>query len=241
MSLPPAQATPLDYATPDADGVPDFVPEAEAAIERGESVKAISSMLPDPTQTQRYLEKSFARRFGLDAAGRECAACGAVTDFIATVFWTYLLQIKRRSFTLSDKREDVTVISYHAICATCADRWRQRTRVAQLCRRIGSGTIVATTLCFGVVQLVRWWFNLRGGGLTWVPAATIGCLLAGLVLERFGARSFHARTPLSVRRLMPRWMRCTRLFEVEHRDAIFDDEQVPEAAPAAVEGPDDER
>lgn len=198
---------PLTYATLDADGLPDFIPEVEAAIHASESLRRIRRRFPKPLRKpikiEKYIAKSFRRRFALDATQGRCVCCGRDTDDVVTVVWFFET---RKNFRLAAEIDHPLVHTRHSMCADCFLAWTRRTRWPSfLFKCVGVCWIALIALL--VVRA-----TLRGGGgelAQWLTAAHYGLFVAsmfGLVVATF---IWRRMVPKSLRQCVPRWMRCS--------------------------------
>jgi len=125
-NIPEAKAV-LSYATPDADGLPEFVPEAEALIDAGKRPKALRKLFKKTRDAVRYFAKSMTRRFDQSHLTKTCVSCGAPDPtMVVQLQWTARAPLKNLEIGISDNAAAFPFTTMHSICPTCMHDWTRR-------------------------------------------------------------------------------------------------------------------
>lgn len=204
------QAAPLDYATLDADGNPEFVPEAEAAIDRGAKPNAIARFFPKKRLARAYIAKSLRRRFSYDTLTGRCVCCGKETSMLVTLEWQFQAPRNWYSIAPSDTDLKARVETSHSLCESCALAWFARLRWPSILIRIGR---VLNWIAIGIfllrLILRRWmpidpWLSLSIAG---------GCLAGWAVLCGTGLVLHRLARPVAFKSVLPRWCRVNGIID----------------------------
>lgn len=202
-----SSAIPLTYATLDADGLPDVIPEVEAAIDRGESLRQVRKRFPKllrkPIKVERYIAKSFRRRFGLDATDGRCVCCGDATDDVVTVAWSFETG---KNFRLAAAVDRPLVLTRHSMCVACFVAWARRTRwPGVMFRFVGFSWIAVIGL-----MVARAVFRRTGGELvSWLTIAQYSLFAVTILGSVIATFIWRRVVPKSIKRCVPRWMTCS--------------------------------
>lgn len=124
-SIPAAKAV-LGYATPDADGLPEFVPEAETLISSGEGPKSLRSVFRQTDQAVRYYSKSLARRYSEASLATGCACGNQEAPFVFQLSWSIKSPFRHFEMNLSISEPETTCLTLHALCGDCFVDWEHR-------------------------------------------------------------------------------------------------------------------
>lgn len=218
---PIAQPAALDYATLDADGNPDRVPEAEAAIDRGEKPRAIAKHFRKSRLARLYIQKSLRRRFSADSLGDRCLQCSRATSMVVTVEWE--IQSRLGSFGLVVNSADLTstVETHHCLCEACGEPWFKRQILPAQLVRIGRWIYVASFIAYVLSQLVlpR---SMRPSGTTMLTASLIA-FGGSFMLIGVGRLMFRRTWPRNLLRQVPRWCKPNTLIDYCDRSELRDD------------------
>jgi hypothetical protein len=195
----------LNYAAPDADGLPVFVPEAEAIIDRGGGPSAIRKLFRIRLDATRYFAKSMSRRYDLIHAGADCCVCGRPATRFAIVEWNAKAQPHPFQFEITADANVVPFQTRHVLCEPCMSRWtRKADRYRGPVRWLGvlQWPIVGAMILMGIVSatatsIIRW--HLLFGGL-------IVLMVARHLLFHLFNILFVRTTPVIIRRIRRRGM-----------------------------------
>lgn len=147
---------PLSYATPDADGLPEFVPEAEVLLDERQPLSKLRKLFRRAADVPKYVAKSYRRRKAKENAGHACECCGAAAEWVVPVDWWITMSVS--TFALSRESVPAETRTHHSLCNTCMDRWANR-----------------------VLRFSRWrWVAIVFGWL-WLPALFLNKPIASLL------------------------------------------------------------
>lgn len=207
---PTLHSAPLDYATLDADGNPEFVPEAEAAIDRGDKPNAIARYFRKKHLARAYIAKSLRRRFSYDALTGRCVCCDKDTSMLVTLEWQFPAPRNWYSPAPSDTDLKARVQTSHSLCAACAIRWFSRLRWPAILIRIGR---VLNWIAIGIFLLrliLRRWMPVDA----WLSLSIAGACLAGWVLFCGLGVLLHRRArPAEFKSVLPRWCKVNNIVD----------------------------
>ena len=198
----PVPARPvLSYATPQADGLPDWHGEAEHMIRLGKSPNDLRRYFDKTEHAVRYFVKSVRRRFSAAQAGNRCIACGAE----ANTFWvvcTWQVEARVRAFEFSVSQSTIRreVATCHAVCDRCARRWLVRPWMDRVLV-VGHWARWAAWVAIGV--LVVSVLSVPPFHMQMVDEV-LWCIALAFVIQMIAAITWRWRVPGAVRRLMPR-------------------------------------
>ncbi len=116
----------LEYATRDADRLPDVVPEADALIEQGASPGAIRRHFGDADQAVRYFGKAMSRRFAPDTLGDACDGCGGDGRHFAVELRWVAAESTRLFESFVRALATASFSTVHPMCESCGNRWATR-------------------------------------------------------------------------------------------------------------------
>lgn len=200
----------LSYATDDADGAPDYLPEAEQKIDAGAKPSAIAKHFRNAKQAGRYYAKSQARRHWIDNLAHRCCMCGEPNIATAcSVFWDVKVT-KFLSFRFGRGGESTTTFfTAHSICETCYNH------LETSARRIGNWRIV-----LGWTSLIVWLVVVGGyvlyrtlRGTVFVPYILLSIALAAGCIAPAVERMIRRTLPDYFERIMPRGVRFLGIGE----------------------------
>ena len=199
----------LAYATKDADGLPEWVAEAEALIERRCRPRAIRKSFRNADQAVKYFAKSMRRRFGPDSLGPRCAACGREPASRALqVAWLASCPPRFLEFRVSEKEINAKCETLHALCESCLSDWGRRLTSYSIPRRwLARGMGIITVVFIGLLLL-----SAVPALSAYVPRRlndmAVGSYIASLILlsaaNKLMDLLWRLRHPRVLRRLMPR-------------------------------------
>lgn len=201
----------ISYATPDTDGLPALVPEAEMLIDEGRGPESFSDLFVTRAAARLYFIKSIERRYDLPTIGTVCVVCGDKAEYMAVVGW--LIRISDSEFR--------KMTTGHAVCERCMEAWMQRAQRVNEWRAIvkvaGWTAIVAWLLLFIPVLLA----DSQYAGVM-LLAVFVGVLGGFAVLER-SWRWFARTTPPAIRDLGFGGMQHTGVLAFDRTcDAVAD-------------------
>ena len=219
-----ARAEPvLSYATKDADGLPEWVAEAEKLIEQRSRPRAIRKFFRHADETVKYFAKSMRRRFGPDSLGARCVACEREpAAFALQVAWSASCPPRILEFRVSEKEIAATFQTLHALCESCLGDWGRRLTSYSIPRRwLARGMGIVTVLFIGLLLLGR-----ISALNAYVPRrlndVAVGFYIASLLLlgvaNRLTDLLWRVRHPRVLRRLMPRDVRILGVSGAFARD-----------------------
>lgn len=200
---------PLAYATPDADGLPEVMPEAEAAIDRCEPLRKIRRHFRNPTQMASYLRRSLGRRFSDETAGTSCVNCGRPTDQLVDLAWTGRLGAIF-SFRLSSD-EPFDVATTHALCERCLERWMEENEWPVRVRRASMIAGPILMVAFFAAMSFR---KQLSDGFWWIAVPLLLGQLALSAAAQLAFKIAQRRVPEPLRRALPRWVRFSHWEDV---------------------------
>jgi hypothetical protein len=199
----------LDYATRDADGLPTWHADAEAAIAQRCRPRAIRRFFRNVDEAVRYFAKSMRGRYGPDALPARCAACQSQpASFVLQVAWSATCPPRFLEFRLSEKEIAARFDTLHALCETCLSDWGKRLASYSLPRRwLARGMGVVTVVFVGLL-LLSWVPAFRAFVPRWWTDMSLWFYVASLVVLSLAVKSVEALWrrghPRILRRLMPR-------------------------------------
>jgi hypothetical protein len=225
MSTVPA----IDYEIPNADTLPQSVPEADAILEAGGGPNETQHLFVKRHHAAGYFARWMSRRHTIETAGRVCCVCGAAADRAAVVGWTTRVIPHRFGFETRS-----TVVTYpfrtvHSLCTPCMMRWERRVKTARRWIRWTNraGGFIGMLL-IGCVALAF----VRGLFL-WAATAfwllIIAVLFSGMLAAWLGSR-VRGLTPPSIRAVVGRRGRHTGLIGQNTFDAIVAPPAIPPLA-----------
>jgi hypothetical protein len=164
MSQAPQQTSPpvLGYATPQADGTPDFINAAEETIATGGSPNDIRDFFRRSEDALRYYCKSQERRFSIVStqANDRCASCDVSrAPGLLIIRWRATVLLRSAEFRVSSSDTTRDFTTHHRICAACYAHHRRRVQ-----RRRGIEIVSNIVLVLGAVAVItgdRWGRALR--------------------------------------------------------------------------------
>jgi hypothetical protein len=125
----PQPVQPLSYATFDADGLPDLVPEVEALIDGRHPPRKMRPYFRNAVQTAKYLAKSLRRRKSLENLPNTCEVCGGGTGgLFLPAEWIVVVKPATFEFVWRYETATASFVAHHAICPACLERWVARAR-----------------------------------------------------------------------------------------------------------------
>lgn len=210
----------LAYATPDANGLPECIPEAEALIERKASSSDLNPLFRKSTDTVRYIARSLSRRYSVEAINARCLLCDrAAPELALQVQGSVWAPARSREVRLNDTGPTEEFVTFHSICAPCRDDWfRQigslwwiRWALFWLGLTAWLGYILALALLYFTSSRVNW-----ASRMTWmVIGGYVMLFIAGKVVSFIYSR----RQPRQLRTIMPRDVRFLQVLgRVERKD-----------------------
>ena len=210
---PPATLI-LDYATPAADGVPEWLPDVDAAIDRSETLKRLAARIDRTDVAAQYLERAIARRFAADVADGRCANCDAPASLLAVVGWSF--RIKGRSFAVRPRNDEASgiALTHHAVCDACGQRWSTRVAPIARVRRVANWTGIGSAILAFIGVVIANVVPRAFAGVfyaPWVPL--LACLFVGAV----GRAIESCLMPRAIPPLMPRWLKYNSLVTIADR------------------------
>lgn len=123
----------LDYATPTADGLAEWIPHVEAAIDAGADPTQIGRHFAHSWDGAAYFAKSLSRRFAVSELAGHCCSCTAATDRVAKVEWTAKAAMRTLEFGVAGPGA-FNYTTYHSVCPGCIRRWERRVAIAEWMR-----------------------------------------------------------------------------------------------------------
>ncbi len=195
----------LGYATPDADGVPEWVAEAEKLIEARAEPNKIRHLFYRTEDAVKYYARSQARRFSIANTTDECIGCGEPHCTTAcNARWVAQARPRTLEFRLSGDWIRAGFTTSHTICRRCFESTQRSTRVVQKVRAVLAVTPlmiwVGWLLFSRMMRALRGW---RGNIDHWVPRVFL--LYFGLILIATGAlKLINRAVPRRLRALMPK-------------------------------------
>lgn len=223
----------LAYATPRGEHeVPEFVPLAEAALDRRASIREVARPFRLPSVAAEYVRRSLGRRHSPEAAGDACLRCGATTHGAVVYLWSFVVP-NRWWITVRDRRVKGYVETCHAWCDACAAPLWQRSRRLARANRIAGFLVIAggtaLVLAFVVPLLVGIGSRERlspsdaaARAGVWIGLVGIATLVGGIVLATTADAYARLRVPRAVRRALPRWLRYERFVGAFDRGGLRD-------------------
>lgn len=209
----PAQEHPptLGYATPDADGLPPWVPEAEELIEKGAPAKKITKYFRKSDDAVKYYIKSMHRRYGPDSLTNTCVLCGQeARDQAIQLEWRVRMPARFMEFRLNDSGPNGTFNTMHSICPSCLVDLLKRTGFLARTRMALSWLSVFAWLAFLALSVLSRAFRAR---FNWNFPAILAFLGGYLLLfmMTWGVNWMYRRRQSSLtRRPMPRGVKFVR-------------------------------
>lgn len=201
---------PLDYATLDADGNPEWVPEAEAAIDRGEKPNAIARHFANSRLARSYMAKSLRRRFSFERRAPDCVCCSTKTTSFVKLRCQF--QAPRAWFDPRPSDADFTAQfeACQTICSECALRWFRKLKWP---RRV---LLAARTLKWVILSI----FALQALLWKYYPITRTANVIivssfyaAWLILFGFAALRMRRIFPATIRRRFPKWCKAGSIVE----------------------------
>jgi hypothetical protein len=212
----------LGYATPEADGLPDWVPEAEEQIERGRSPNAIRRYFPSSKQAVRYFAKSMARRYGPEAMGSACLGCGTDGQLYAIQLqWLATADLRFLEFQVSGSNPTAEIKTIHPVCERCLGEWHHSiTRYNRPVRWLSWGYFAALALfaLFFVGPAIPMLRSYVGGPSRPFRLLWLAPLAMVTVLRQTFVVLWRWRLPRPVKRLMHREVRLIAISAVFVRE-----------------------
>lgn len=120
----------LDYAVP---------PPLREAIDLDRHVEHLIADGAGPTDLRKYFRRTkdvvtyfcevIGRLRGKDAMGDRCVDCGSEAGSNAVQLgWRVEMRIRNFDFVLTRQTHRPALVTWHALCDTCADRWKKQLR-----------------------------------------------------------------------------------------------------------------
>jgi hypothetical protein len=171
----------LHYATPDADGTPEWVTEAEAMLDQRCKPKQLRSLFRKADDAMKYFLKSMRRRFGVDQLGSACENCNTPCTSACAVLWVAEIPFKTFEFRIASTSPKAQFVTYHVMCPTCHAPWKRSARWQRGVRWLTTGVWVGLIVLLIVPRQVRpgttgltgWWL---------LPSVFVAMLLLKLLL-----------------------------------------------------------
>lgn len=189
----------LSYATPAADGLPEWHPEAEALIDQRAPLRKLRKYFRRGEDVAHYFAKSMERRYAPQNAGQICIGCGQpATQWWVVCFWTASGPLKRTEFAFGEP--EVSFRTCHAICETCRARWLDHpwlNWVGWVMAWTQRAALAGLILCWIANVITGWRF---GQWSVWLALFLFGQLPVVQVLNFLWRRHM----PATIKRLVPR-------------------------------------
>ncbi len=197
----PAPAQPvLSYATPEADGLPEWHPEAEALIDQRAPLRRLRGCFVKSEDAVRYFAKSMEQRYSPQNAGTTCIACGGpAREWWVVCIWTATGHYRTLTFHLGSE-PTAQFRTCHAICDACRRRWLTRPWLngfLRVCRWSGWLAVAA----FAVIILSD--FLPQNLNMPLI-LGSLGLIAASYLLQFAGRIIFGFLKPRAMRKLVPR-------------------------------------
>lgn len=204
---PPPRPPPLDYARPGPVEEPTYSAVVEAAIDRGEPLRAIAPLLLSNEVAARYLARSIGERCPYRHATVEpCAACGATRGRRHVLLAVWKFSVPAPFFDLTGRNPETggVAVTCHGFCERCAAAGLRATRIAWLLRMLGWVAAVSTILCLMSALAHQ---DRRGNPSAWMMRGAGGSAI--VLIAAFVSAEWTARrsVPRALRRFLPRWLR----------------------------------
>lgn len=210
-----SQPLQIDYATPDADGLPAYHPEAEAVIDFGGGPTKLKRFFHNRNLASRYFAKSMSRRHGIDTIGPNCVRCLEPAEFVAAVQWKAKAQPPLLVPVLRAE-EGVIYPTVHPLCAACLTPW------AKTCRRLwwvlrGIGWLQWLWVPVLISTVIPAWRVIQVRQLQWVWPTWLVLWLTLMVAKRIVTLWYVRCTPGAIRGLRRRHVECLGLHDFSTR------------------------
>lgn len=175
--IPRAKAV-LGYAAPDADGLPEFVPEAEQLIDAGRGPQSLRRLLGGTEHAVDYYCKSLRRRYS-ESALRSACDCGREEALFAIqLSWVIRSSFSTREFQLLSNEAYSTCTTLHAVGPACLADWQHCIgRIAG----IGRAVLASWLLMFILLVLGHTLERLSGSRTNYLGVAWLVCLVLAAI------------------------------------------------------------
>lgn len=195
----------LAYAPPDRGEVPNVVPQVEAAIDEGRSLRPLGGLFPSAQASAIYVSGALQRRLAILAlSSRDCIACGRPTDSTIQCVWQFSVPRHRWLALFPELAEPGPLWSFHPCCRDCAARFERRRRWQG---RISGSLTVAGLGVIGIAVYSAVEFGKRHR----IPSAFFFAPLAACVLFALLGwllfRQYRRSLPQGFRDRVPRALR----------------------------------
>lgn len=190
QSIPETKVV-LGYATPDADGLPEFVPPAEALISSGKGPKSLRGLFGKTELAVDYYCKSLKRRYDETTLSLSCACGNEQATHVIQLSWFVSAPLRTGEFQLSSNEAYSTCTTLHAVGAACLRDWEHRigrfSRLARLASIWSLGLIILLIIGHTLERLSG--SRTHYLGIAWV-AALVGMLFIKPIFRRIVVRGF---------------------------------------------------
>jgi hypothetical protein len=205
----------LGYATFDADGLPDWVTDAEAAIDARARPTNIRRYFANADQAGKYFAKSMRRRCAINRLGDTCVVCGNTCTTAARIDWLIDMPLKAMEFKLSNKTPQYRFSTHHTMCRACSQQWiRSIRRIVLVSQIVRWGKATFLVLMFLTIFASR---HMSILGSSWIGVVWVVDFLAIWPLAWVVRRWLQRCVPIRLREILPPKIRFVSLQAFDER------------------------